>query len=217
MMRCPACGARGLLQIFSTYGLCAPCRRKELPRIQRRRKTIAQSLRYLEKTRAIKTILKRCDLVLENAQALLPLEQKGIAIFDPPPSQLLDACRRRKRDAVEVVVLEALGKAKAAATPARKLAGARLALEKIRLYRDVLRDKRFFDVLEREVERFMHETELQTFLDEGRKAEALDRKDEAIRAYEEALYFLRHDAIDDTRQSELIDGLERAIRSLQKP
>lgn len=69
--------------------------------------------------------------------------------------------------------------------------------------------------MEIKVRKFLHETQLNAFLEEARKAEFKGNKKKALDQYKEALYFLRNDEIDDSLQAGKIKEIEKKISELE--
>jgi len=166
----------------------------------------------------MKTRLSRCDLLIEHAQALLEHEHKGIPTVSPSASQLLsEYTAMRDQIVLEGVTAEvekALAKAEISATPRTSINEANKALLKIQEGKQELRDKAKLDQLEARVQRFSHETQLNAYLEAARKAEFKGQKKKALDQYQEALYFLRSDEIDDSLQVEKIGEIEAKISDL---
>jgi len=75
-----------------------------------------------------------------------------------------------------------------------------------------------FDVInwkeEGQKKTFIHKTQLNEYIEEAKKAEFKDQKSKALDKYQEALYFLQNDEIDDSLQKENIDELKAKISEL---
>jgi len=166
----------------------------------------------------MKTRLSRCDLLIEHAQALLEYEHNGISTVSPSPSQLLseytDMRNQIVLEGVTAEVEKALNKAEIAVTPRTSINEANKALLKIREGKQELRDHAKLDQLEARVRRFSHETQLNAYLEAARKAEFKGQKKKALEQYQEALYFLKTDEIDDLSQAEEISKIEAKISEL---
>jgi len=166
----------------------------------------------------MKTRLSRCDLLVEHAKALLKYERKGIPTVSPSPSQLLtEYTAMRDQIVLEGVTAEvekALAKAEISATPRTSINEVNKALFKIREGKQELRDQTKLNQLEARVRRFSHEIQLNAYLEAARKAEFKGQKKKALDQYQEALYFLRNDEIDDSLQAEKIGEIEAKISEL---
>ena len=166
----------------------------------------------------MKTRLSRCDLLVEHAKALLEYERKGIPTVSPYPSQLLtEYTAMRDQIVLEGVTAEvekALAKAEIASTPSTSINEANKALFKIREGKQELRDQAKLNQLEVRVRHFSHEMQLNAHLEAARKAEFKGQKKKALDQYQEALYFLRNDEIDDSLQAGKIGEIEAKISEL---
>lgn len=81
--------------------------------------------------------------------------------------------------------------------------------------KELLLNKSKLDEMEIKVRKFLHETQLNAFLEEARKAEFKGNKKKALDQYKEALYFLRNDEIDDSLQAGKIKEIEKKISELE--
>jgi len=108
-----------------------------------------------------------------------------------------------------------LAKAKLATSSRTSVGEANKALLKIRDAKEELEDPSRLDTLEARVKTFSHETQLNTFIEAARKAEFKGQKKKAIEQYQEALFFLKNDDIDDELQGREISKLEKKIAELQ--
>ncbi len=87
-------------------------------------------------------------------------------------------------------------------------------LLKVRDYKHRAKHPTLLNTLERNLESEIHSTQLGAFLDEARKAEFKGQRKKALDKYFEALYFLRHDAIDDSLQEDSIGPIQAKIAEL---
>ena len=218
MAQCKWCGRKGFFVSVSANGLCKSCEPIVVMDIGQRGRIIIDCMKLVAESKNMKTRLSRCDLLIEHAQALLEYEHKGIPIVDPSPSQLLsEYTAKRDQVVLEGVTAEvgkALAKAEIAATPRTSINEANKALLKIREGKQELRDQAKLNQLEAHVRHFSHETQLNAYLEAARKAEFKGQKKKALDQYQEALYFLRNDEMDDSLRAEKIDEIEAKISEL---
>jgi len=212
------CGRKGFFLSVSANGLCNSCEPIVVMDVQQRGRIVNDCMKLVAESKNMKTRLSRCDLLIEHAQALLEYEHKGISTVSPSPSQLLtEYTAMRDQIVLEGVTAEvekALAKAEIAATPRTSINEANKALLKIREGKQELRDQSKLNQLEARVRRFSHETQLNAYLEAARKAEFKGQKKKALDQYQEALYFLRSDEIDDSLQVEKISEIEAKISEL---
>lgn len=218
MAQCKMCGQKGFFLVVSANGLCNSCEPIVVMDVEQRGRIINDCVELVAESKNMKTRLSRCDLLVEHAQALLEYEQKGIPTISPPPSELLtEYTPMRNQIVLEGVTAEvekALAKAEIAATSRTSINEANKALLKIRDGKQELHDQTKLDQLEARVRRFLHQTQLNAYLEAARKAEFKGQKKKALDQYLEALYFLRNDEIDDSLQAEKISELEAKISEL---
>ena len=212
------CGRKGFLLSVNANGLCDSCNRIVVLDVQQRGRIIKDCVKLVAKSKNMKTRLSRCDLLVEHARALLKYERKGIQTISPPPSQLLrEYTAMRDQIVLEGITTEvekALTKAEIATTPRTSINEANKALLKIYEGKKELRDHTKLNQMEARVRRFSHDTQLKAYIEAARKAEFKGQKKKALDQYQEALYFLRSDEIDDSLQAEKISEIEKKISEL---
>lgn len=218
MAECKMCGRKGLFLLVSANGLCKSCESIVVMDVQQRGRIINDSMKLVAESKNMKTRLSRCDLLIEHAQALLEYEHKGIPTVSPFPSQLLsEYTAMRDQIVLEGVTAEvekALTKAEIAVKPSTSINEANKALLKIQEGKQELRDQAKLDQLEARVRRFRHEKQLNAYLEAARKAEFKGQKKKALEQYQEALYFLKTDEIEDSLQAEEISKIEAKISEI---
>lgn len=218
MAQCKMCGQKGFFLLVSENGLCKSCESIVVMDIQQRGRIINDCIKLVNESKNMSTQLSRYDLLREHAQALLEYEHKGIPTISPSPSQFLsEYTTNRDQIVLEGVTAEvekALARAEIAATPRTSINEANKALLKIQEGKKELNDKAKIDQLEARIRHFSHEKQLNEYLEAARKAEFKGKKKKALDQYQEALYFLRSDDIDDSLQAEKISEIEAKISEL---
>lgn len=218
MAQCKMCGRKGFFLSLSTNGLCNSCEPIVVMDVQQRGRIINDCMKLVAESKNMKTRLSRFDLLIEHTQVLLEYEQKGISTLSPSPSQLLSKHNAMRDqivlESVTAEVEKALAKAEIAATPRTSINEANKALLKIREGKQELRNQVKLDQLEARVRRFSYETQINAYLEAARKAEFKGQKKKAFEQYQEALYFLRSEEIDDSLQAEKIGKIESKISKL---
>jgi len=218
MAQCKMCGRKGFFLSVSKDGLCKSCESIVVMDIQQRGRIINDCIKLVNESKNMNTQLSRYDLLKEHVQALLEYEHKRIPTISPPPSQFLsEYTANRDQIVLEGVTAEvekALARAEIAATPRTSINEANKALLKIREGKKELNDKVKLDQLETRIRHFSHEKQLNEYLEAARKAEFKGKKKKALDQYQEALYFLRSDDIDDSLQAEKIGEIETKISEL---
>ena len=218
MAQCKMCGQKGFFLSVSENGLCKSCELIFVMDLQQRGRIINDCIKLVNESKNMSTKLSRYDLLKEHAQALLEYEHKGIPTISPSPSQFLSEYTiKRDQIVLESVTAEvekALARAEIAITPRTSINEANKALLKIREGKKELNDKAKLDQLETRIRHFSHEKQLNEYLKAARKAEFKGKKKKALDQYQEALYFLRSDDIDDSLQAEKIGEIEAKISEL---
>ncbi len=218
MAQCKMCGLKGFFLSVSEDGLCKSCESIVVMDIQQRVRIINDCIKLVNESKNMNTQLSRYDLLREHAQALLEYEHKGIPTVSPSPSQFLSEYTTNRDqivlDGVTAEVEKALDRAEISATTRTSINEANKALLKIREGKKELNDKAKLDQLEARIRHFSHEKQLNEYLEAARKAEFKGKKKKALDQYQEALYFLRSDDIDDSLQEEKIGKIEAKISEL---
>jgi len=218
MAQCKRCGRKGFFLSVSENGLCESCESIVVMDIQQRGRIINDCIKLVNESKNMSTQLARYDLLREHTQVLLEYEHRGIPTISPSPSQFLsEYTTKRDQIVLEGVTAEvekALARAEIATTPRTSINEANKALLKIREGKKELNDKAKLDQLEDRIRHFSHEKQLNEYLEAARKAEFKGKKKKALDQYQEALYFLRSDDIDDSLQAEKIGEIEAKISEL---
>jgi len=177
-------------------------------------------MRLIGESKKLDTQLSRCDLLLEHAEALMKYEEKGIPTIEPLPSALLREYRIKQDELIlnglECEVKDTLIKIGVTISPKTKINHLSKALLKIREYKPKANNSELLNDLEMKLVELIHQTQLNSYLEEAKKAEFKGQRKKALENYYEALYFLKHDEIDDALQSENISALEARIAELNK-
>ena len=218
MAQCKMCGHKGFFLSVSENGLCESCESIFVMDIQQRGRIINDCIKLVNESKNMSTKLSRYDLLREHAQALLEYEHKGIPTISPPPSQFLSEYTIKRDqiilESVTAEVEKALDKAEIASATRTCINEANKALLKIQEGKKELNDKTKLDQLEDRIRHFSHEKQLNEYLEAARKAEFKGKKKKALDQYQEALYFLHGDDIDDSLQAEKIGEIEAKISEL---
>jgi hypothetical protein len=217
---CKNCGNKGIFLSVNRDGLCKSCEPIVVNDIQQHARIINDSMKLVEESKNIKTKLSRCDLLIQHAKRIQEYENRGIPTIDPLPSELVDEYTS-ERDQIIVIglkeeVKKALAKADLAVTITSKINNANKALLQIQEYKPELINPDLINDLENKVKKYVQEIQLQSYLENAKKAEFKGNVKKAIDQYQEALYFLKNDDIDDSLQKEQISTIENKIFKLQK-
>jgi hypothetical protein len=181
-------------------------------------RVLTESEDLVEKGKTLDTRLSRCDVILEHAQALQQYEQRSIRTTNPPPSALVKKYQAKR----DVIILEGLKeearktqeKVNVAASAKAKVSQLSKLLLTVREYKIKASAKDLIEELERQASEAISRIQLDGYLDEAHKAEFKGNKKKALDQYYEALYFLKHDDIDDSQQASHISEIESKIAEL---
>jgi len=223
MGQCIWCGRKGIFVSVDRNNLCRNCQPAIYLDIQQRGRIVEESQKLIEKSENFKTRIHRIGVILEHAQALTQYEEKGVSTITPPPSECekhyIDLKNELTYENITSEIEKIMNKAKIALSAKTKMTEANKAVLKIIERKKELQDEDKIDNLnkkEKDIKNFMHKTQLNEFLEEAKKAEFKGQQSKALDKYQEALYFLQTDEIDDSLQKEKIDGIKSKISELSK-
>lgn len=215
MSRCRLCERKSLFLSVSKDGLCKNCQPLVEMDVRQRVRIMQDSLELIDKSKKLETRISRCKLFLDHARELLRYENKSIPTMDPLPSRLIQKYEPIKEDIINEGLKEevekALAKAELATTPKTKINNANKAILKIREYKKELKNHSKAETLESRIKKFTHETQLNAFLEKAHKYEFKGQKKKALDQYQDALFFIKNDDIDDDIQKKEIVKLEAKI------
>jgi len=218
MATCKYCGKSGFFVSVGVDGLCSQCTYIITPVVERNLKVINESIELIRKSKNFKTRLSRCDLILEIAEKLMKYENKGILVITPTPSEFISVYS----DMRDKIILENLkldtdkaeAKINIASTPKAKVSELDKVLIKIQEYKKEIKDETHINKIEKEINKIKHETQLNAYLEAAKKAVFKGQNKKALDQYQEALYFLKNDNIDDDLQKEHIQTINKKITEL---
>jgi len=218
MADCKNCLRSGLFLSVDSNGLCASCSPIVIMDVQQKGRLVSDCMKLIEESQNLDVQLTRYDFLMENLRALLNYEQKGIPTISPLSSFLFKEYQGKK-DALVVKHLTAAFDAAIEKTPITTSAKTKVnrlskVLIKLRDHKEKLVDRTAVDQLERRIVDAIHKVQLEGYLEAAQKAEFKGQKKKALDQYYEALYFLKHDEIDDALQSEYISQVESKIKEL---
>ncbi|MCY4140336.1 MAG: hypothetical protein OXF56_18985 [Rhodobacteraceae bacterium] len=217
MARCKWCNKRGIFLSVDANGLCRDCEHLTVE-IHSRIKVLQESMRLAHEGKTHGTRLSRCELAIEHAEFLFEFEQKGVPTVSPAPSSILRAYQDLR---TEIIVNEAsdiskkaFEKSDLATTAKSKERVLATAVLKVREVGQGLEERSYVDSLELELRKEIHRVTLDGYLNAARKAEFKGNIKKAIDQYQEALFFIRNDDIDDAQQQSEILDLEAKLEEL---
>ena len=219
MGTCLLCGHHGLLKSVGKDGLCKECRPGVQMEVHSRLRVINESTKLAAESKNYKTRLSRCGVAMDNCRDLKQrFEDRGIETTSPLPSQLLEGLKHDfgllLAGAADEIVDDARRKAEAAATTtARVNTYSKAALNLATLQREY-GSHESLDRAGRCVQEAMDLVKVSSAMEEGEKAEFKGNRAKALERYQEALYLVLHDTIDDSQQHELIATLVTKVTQL---
>ncbi len=221
MAKCIWCGASGLFLSVDKNGLCRRCQAIIYSDIQQRLRIIEDSQKLIEESKNFSTRIGRVDTFLKQIHELKKYEEKKITTLEPVPSEIEKKLYKLREELIFENIVEEIdkimNKAKLALTPKTKMSGANKALIRINERKEEVQEEekiKEIEEKEKELKKFIHDTKLNEYLDEAKKAEFKGKKTKALDKYQEALYFLQNDEIDDSLQKEKINELKAKISEL---
>ena len=218
MARCKWCNKRGLFLSVDSNGLCRDCEHLVVE-VDSRARVLQDSMRLAHEGKTYGTRLSRCELAIEHAEFLLEFEQKGVPTISPSPSSILheyqDLRTEIKVNEASDISKKAFEKADLATTAKSKERILATAVLKVREVGQGLEERSYVDSLERELRKEIHRVTFDGYLDAARKAEFKGNIKKAIDQYQEALFFIQNDNIDDARQQSEIRNLEAKLKELE--
>lgn len=221
MGKCKYCGKSGFFLNVGNDGLCVGCRPLVLSCVQNDLRLIQESLEIILRSKNLDTKLSRCDFVVEVAQRLHEeYESKGLNLFGfQPLSFAAEYGRKRGEILLEGLTADlkaTLDKASLAATLTSKINVLAKMLGRVREYKGNMSDGEALKPIEQQLIGAIHAVKLQAFLEAAQKAEYKRQPKKALDQYLEALYFLEHDEIDDSRQRKDMAAIQVKIAELER-
>ena len=179
---------------------------------------ISGSVKLVNESSNLKTRLSRVDVATNSFRELLRYERRGIQTLETPPSEAIGKLASIKKNIIEEhlrnELVRARAKSETASTAASKLSPFAKVIYKIGEMYGELDDVSELERIEIEAREEMDRTRLQVQLSKAEKAEFKGQKKKALDAYLDALFVIRKDSIDDSRQQKEINAIEEKIRSL---
>ncbi len=219
MATCKVCEKSSWLLRVSQDGVCYACEAIQNQIIDGKVQRIRESAELVETGKNLKTRLSKCDDIIRIASELIDFEQRGIHTTDTPPSRLVDEFRVEKNNVliehVREEVRKRLERAELRTTTRSQINEAAKAILKIQdIRKEYELDVPVLYELETNARRFMHRAELQGYMTGAEKAEFKGKPKKALDQYQEALFFLQRDDIDDRLQKHQIEDVEAKVREL---
>jgi hypothetical protein len=219
MATCKYCDRSGFFLSVDTNGLCNECKQRILLPLIRNVQILKESIELAQNGKTFSTRLSRCDLAIEKARELLPVEKKGIPTVEPNPSILLEELLQMREAIIEEEVRSVIDKAskksEVSASQRTKETALTSALIKVEEILENMGSKNKANSIRNELNYLIHKTKLDGFLEAARKAEFKNQRKKAIDHYQEALYLIKNDKVSDDEQAEIIDEIEQKVAELE--
>jgi len=218
MAQCKSCDRSGIFFSVNSDGLCSSCASIVVMDVSQKVRLVNDCAKLVEESSNLDVQLSRYDFLMENLYGLLKYERKGIATCSPAPSVFINTYRGRKDEIIVKYLKSALETAKEkmplASSVKTKINQLTKILLKVRDYKSKVTDAALLKPTEQEIVDLIHRIQLDGYLDAAKKAEFKGQRKKALDQYYEALYFLKHDEIDDALQAEHISQIEKKIVDL---
>lgn len=216
MATCKWCGKSGFFLSVTPNGLCGNCNYSVTFNAREKLRLIEDSIKVVMKSKNLDTKLSRLDFIIEQATYLLEYENKNINMFTINPSVIIEMANKDKIEAVIETLTEEFNKTLLKIDVTTSFTSKLNEINKLHLkiqnYKNIQNTK--MDDLEKKVKNKKHEIQLDSFLEAAKKAEFKNESKKAISQYQEALYFLKNDDIEDKFQKENIEKIEEKIKEL---
>lgn len=220
MARCKWCNRSGLFFSVNSDGLCKTCSPIIVFDLNQRKRIIDESLKLIKNSKNIDTKISRADLVIQHLNELQKYEEAGIVPTNPLPSVYKGRVEDEMKKEVVASVADEEQKLQLqiGASTANKIKEKYLIkfIMRIKDLKAKIKDAGILDLVEKKYENQLHELNLNTFLLEAEKAEFKGSFKRALDQYYEALYFIKHDDIDDSLQENHIVAIESKIKTIKK-
>ena len=186
--------------------------------IQGRARVLENSMKLAREGKTFDTRLSRCDLTIEHAEYLVKFERKEVPTVSPSPSAILTEYRALRTQFIleeaNKIAENALEKASVASSPKVKERALTAGVLKLLEIARTLEDSSRVTLLEQQLRRKIHQVTLEGYLESARKAEFKGNVKKAIDQYQEALFFIQNDDVDDTEQYAEIREIKDKLKQL---
>jgi hypothetical protein len=218
MATCKLCDKSGWFLRLSKEGLCKSCRPGYADEMRKRANLMGTHAEAIEQSQDIDTILTNLKLGIENFEALLPYEDKGIYTTKPPPSECIANWTEKKGDVVvssfRHLLSEARGDAREVATLEGRIGPLAKLAEGLAKYEADVDDKSALDALGVDIRTEIAVQTADFHTEAAREAEGKEETGAALDHYRQALAALKADGVDGASQQARITEIESRIAAL---
>ena len=209
MAKCNYCLKKGFFLSVDKNNLCNECSPSVLSQIENRARIVSESLKLAQTGKTFSTRISRIDVLIDNLDKLQAYEAKNIPTITPTPSLLIQDIRVLRQETITNEINElytkSVNQAEVAATPTSEYNALSKGFLKVQEILDGYNgEDRDFEQLLR-LKLLMHKAKIEGYINEARKAEFKGNTKKAIDQYQEALFYIENDDVDDTLQSDLIN------------
>ena len=218
MAKCNYCSKKGFFLGVDENSLCNKCSPFVVSDIENRARIVSESLKLAQTGKTFSTRISRIDVLISNLDVLLTYEVKDIPTISPKPSELLKDIKLLRRDTitneVNEIFTKSVNQADVAATPTSEYNALSKGFLKVQEILDVNNgDDHNFEQLLR-LKLLMHKAKIEGYISEARKAEFKGNAKKAIDQYQEALFYIENDDVDDSLQSDLLNQVKERLAAL---
>lgn len=220
MATCVWCGKKGFFVLVNNEGFCKNCEDVHMV-VKRHLEIIQESQKIVLSSKNINTKLSRLDVIIDNAKSISKYEEKIPGIVSPSTSEIIRVCLSDKKEiileSVYSTVSKHQNKAELAVTLKSKINELNKILLKLNEAKSILGEyPQKLIIIERSIRSEIHKIKLNNIIEAAKKAEFKGQVKKAIDQYQEALYFLKTDDVDDSSQKQSIAEVEKKIAELSK-
>ena len=218
MAKCKFCLKGGFFQSVDNNGLCDKCAYPVISDIQQRARISEDCIKLTEEGKTFGTRTSRHQLLIEHLDHLLVYELKGIPTISPRPSELLNKFGKYRgqivSEEINAIADKAKKQAELTASVASKFNVLAKSLLKVQEILDSEGEIENNNETAIELRSLMHKAKIEGYTTEARKAEFKGNAKKALDQYQEALFYIENDEIDDELQSEEKMGIKLKISEL---
>ena len=218
MAKCNYCQKKRFFLGVDKNSLCNKCSPFVVSDIENRGRIVSESLKLAQTGKTFSTRISRIDVLISNLEALLTYEMKDIPTISPKPSLLIQEIQVLRRETItnEVndIYTKSVNQADVAATPTSEYNAFSKGFLKVQEILDANNgeDHNFEQLLRLKL--LMHKAKIEGYINEAKKAEFKGNTKKAIDQYQEALFYIENDDVDDSLQSDLINEVKKRLAVL---
>jgi len=212
------CQKKGFFLGVDKNKLCNKCSPFVVSDIENRGRIVLESLKLAQTGKTFSTRISRINVLISNLDVLLTYEVKEIPTISPIPSLLLHDIHELRRETITNEIndlfTKSVNQADVAATPTSEYNALSKGFLKVQEILDANNgeDHDFEQLLRLKL--LMHKAKIEGYINEAKKAEFKENTKKAIDQYQEALFYIENDDVDDSLQSDLINQVKERLAAL---